>query len=131
MGWTWVWFYVGRLGVRFETLQRVRGRQKQADGQTCRSFHRRLNVHEKFLYLLTTLFRVFVPRRDEVTGEWIRLYSKDLYALYSSSDIIRTVKSRRLRWAGHATLNRERGAYRVLVGKPEGSSPLERPRRRW
>jgi hypothetical protein len=65
-------------------------------------------------------------------GEWIRLHNKELYALYSSLNIIRVIKSRRLRWAGHlARMEERRGAYRALVGKPEGRRPLERPRRRW
>jgi hypothetical protein len=78
------------------------------------------------------LRRIFGPKRDEVTGEWRRLHNKELYALYSSPNIIRVIKSRRLRWAGHvARMGERRGAYRVLVGKPEGRRPLERPRRRW
>jgi hypothetical protein len=72
------------------------------------------------------------PRRDEVTGEWRRLHNKQLYALYSSPNIIRVIKLRRLRWAGHvARMGERRGAYRALVGKPEGTRPLERPRSRW
>jgi hypothetical protein len=60
------------------------------------------------------LRRIFGPKRDEVTGEWSRLHNKELYALYSSSDIIRVMKSRRLRWAGHvARIGESRGAYRV------------------
>jgi hypothetical protein len=75
---------------------------------------------------------VFGPKRDEATREWRRLHNKELYALYSSPDIIRVIKSRRLRWAGHvACMGERRGAYRVLVGKPEGRRPLGRPRRRW
>jgi hypothetical protein len=70
-------------------------------------------------------------RRDEVTGEWRRLHNKELYALYSSPNIIRVIKSRILRWAGHVACMGERsGAYRVLVGIPEGR-PLGRPRLRW
>jgi hypothetical protein len=73
-----------------------------------------------------------VPKRDEVTGEWRRLYNKELYALYSSPNIIRVIKSRRLRWAGHvARMGERRGAYRAFVWKPEGRRPLGRPRRRW
>ena len=76
--------------------------------------------------------RIFGPKRDEVTGEWRRLHKKELYDLYFSPNIIRVVKSRRPRWAGHvARIMASRVAYRVLVGKPEGRRPLERPRRRW
>jgi hypothetical protein len=78
------------------------------------------------------LRRIFGPKRDEVTGEWRRLHNKELYALYSSPNIIRVIKSRRLRWAGHvARMVERRGAYRALVGKSEGRRPLGRPRRRW
>jgi hypothetical protein len=77
------------------------------------------------------LWRIFGPKRDEVTGEWRRRHNKELYALYSSPNIIRVIKSRRLRWAGHvAHMGEWRGAYRVLVGKSEGRRPLGRPRRR-
>ena len=70
-------------------------------------------------------------RRDEVTGEWRRLHN-ELNELYSSPNIVRVIKSRRMRWAGHvAHMGEERGVYRVLVGKPEGRRPLGRPRRRW
>jgi hypothetical protein len=78
------------------------------------------------------LRRIFGPKRDEVTGEWRRLYNKELFALYSSPNIIQVIKSRRLRWAGHVARMGERGgAYRALVGKPEGRRPLGRPRCRW
>jgi hypothetical protein len=78
------------------------------------------------------LRRIFGPKRDEVTGVWRKLHNKELYALYSSPNIIRVIKSIRLRWAGHvARMGERRGAYRALVGKPEGRRPLERPRRRW
>ena len=68
---------------------------------------------------------VFGPRRDEVTGEWRRLHNVELNGLYSSPNIVRVIKSRRMRWAGHvACMGEERGVYRVLVGKPEGRRPL-------
>jgi hypothetical protein len=77
------------------------------------------------------LRRIFGPKRDEVTGEWRRLHDKELYALYSSPNTIRVIKSGRLRWAGHvARTGERRGAYRALVGKPEGRRPLGRTRRR-
>jgi hypothetical protein len=78
------------------------------------------------------LRRIFGPKRDEVTGEWRRLHNEELYALYSSPNSIGVIQSRRLEWAGHvARLVESRGAYRVLVGKPEGRRPLERPRCKW
>jgi hypothetical protein len=78
------------------------------------------------------LRRIFGPKRDEVTGEWRRLHNKELYALYSSSNIIRVIKSRRLRWAGHVVrMGERRGAYRVLVEKYEERRPVGRTRRRW
>jgi hypothetical protein len=78
------------------------------------------------------LRRIFGPKRDEVTREWRKLHNEELHILYSSPDIIRQVKSRRMRWAGHvARMGKERKVYKVLVGKPEGKRPLGRPRRRW
>ncbi|KAJ4426321.1 hypothetical protein ANN_27135 [Periplaneta americana] len=77
------------------------------------------------------LRKIFGAKRDEVTGEWRKLHNTELHALYSSPDIIRNIKSRRLRWAGHvARMGEFRNAYRVLVGRPEGKRPLGRPRRR-
>ena len=67
------------------------------------------------------LRRIFGPRRDEVTGEWRRLHNEEKKDLYSSPNIVRVTKSRRMRWAGHvARMGEERGVYRVLVGKSEG-----------
>jgi hypothetical protein len=78
------------------------------------------------------LRRIFGPRRDEVTGEWRKLHNEELLDLYSSPSIIRIMKSRRMRWAGHvARISENRKAYRLLVGKPEGKRPLRKPRRRW
>ena len=88
---------------------------------------RKLRVFENMV-----LRRIFGLWRDEVTGEWRRLHNEKLNDLYSSVNIVRVIKSRRMRWAGHvARTGEERGAYRVLVGKPEGKRPLGRPRRRW
>jgi len=88
---------------------------------------RKLRIFENMV-----LRRIFGPRRDEVTGEWRRLHNEELNDLYSSPNIVRVIKSKRMRWAGHvARMGEERGAYRVLVAKPEGKRPLGRPRRRW
>ena len=77
------------------------------------------------------LRRIFGPKRDEVTGEWRRLHNKELYALYSSLNIIRVIESRRLRLAGHvARMGDSSVAYRVLIGKPEGRNTLGTPIRR-
>jgi len=78
------------------------------------------------------LRRIFGPKRDEVTGEWIKLQNEELNDLYSSPNIIRVIKSRRMRWIGHVAHTGERtGVYRVLVGKPERNRRLGRPRRKW
>jgi hypothetical protein len=80
----------------------------------------------------TVLRRLFGPKRDEVSREWRKLHRGELRNLYSSPDIIRQIKSRRMRWAGHvARMGEGRNLYRVLVGKPEGKRPLVGPRRRW
>jgi hypothetical protein len=74
----------------------------------------------------------FGPRRNKVIEEWRRLYDKELYALYSSPNIIQVIKSRRLRWTGYvARMGAWIGACRVLVGKPEESRSVRRSRRRW
>ena len=72
------------------------------------------------------------PKRDEVTGEWRKLLHEELNDLYSSPNIIRVIKLRKIRWAGHvARMGESRIVYRVLVGKPEGKRPLGRQRSRW
>jgi len=88
---------------------------------------RKLRVFEN-----RVLRQIFGPKRDEVTVEWRKLHNKELNSLYSSPNIVRVVKSRRMRWAGHvARMGKGRGVYRLLAGKPEGRRPLGRPRRRW
>ena len=75
------------------------------------------------------LLRIFGPRRDEVTGKWRRLYNEELNDLYTSPNIVRVIKSGRMKWTGHvARMGEEKGVY---MGKPEGKRPLGRPRRRW
>jgi hypothetical protein len=93
---------------------------------TLREEHR-LRVFEN-----RVLRRIFGHKRDEVTGEWRKLYSGELHNLYSSPDITRQIKSRRMRWVGHvARMGEGRNVYKVLMGKPEGKRPLDKPRRRW
>jgi len=78
------------------------------------------------------LGRIYGPRRDEVTGECRRLHNEELNDLYSSPNIVRVIKLRRMRLAGHvAHMGEERGVYTVMLGKPEGRRPLGRPRCRW
>jgi hypothetical protein len=93
---------------------------------TLREEHR-LRVFEN-----RVLRRIFGLKRDGVTGEWRRLHNEELNDIYSLPNIIRVIKSRIMRWAGHvARMDEGRGEYRVLVGRPEGRRLLERPRRRW
>jgi hypothetical protein len=78
------------------------------------------------------LRRIFGLKRNEVMGEWRKLHNKELRDLYSSSSIIRIIKSRRMRWAGHlARTGVKRKAYRLLMGKPEGKMLLGKPRCGW
>jgi hypothetical protein len=77
------------------------------------------------------LMRTFGPKREE-DGSWRKLHNDELHSLYSSPNIVRVIKSRRMRGVGHvARMEERRGVYRVLVGKPECKRPLGRPRRRW
>ena len=85
---------------------------------------RRLTVSEN-----RVLRKMFRPKRDEVTGEWRRVHSEEINGLYSSPNIIRVIKSKRMRWVGHVTrMGERRCSYRVLVGKPEDIRPLGRHR---
>jgi hypothetical protein len=78
------------------------------------------------------LRKIFGPKKDGVTGEWRRLHDEELNDLYSSPNIIRVIKSRRMRWTGHvARMGEGRGAYKILVERPEGRGPFGRPSRRW
>jgi hypothetical protein len=78
------------------------------------------------------LRRIFGPKTDEVTGGWRKLHNEELDVFYSSPSIVRAIKARRMRWAGHvARMGDVRGAYNILVGRPEGRRSLGRPRHRW
>jgi len=88
---------------------------------------RKLRVFEKMV-----LRRIFGPRRDKVTGEWRKLHNEELNYLYSSPNIVRVLKLKRMRLAGHvARMGDLRGLCRVLMLKPEGRRPLGKPRRKW
>jgi hypothetical protein len=78
------------------------------------------------------LRRIFGPKRDEVTRAWRKMHNEELHNLYSSPSIIRMIKLKRMRLAGHVgRMRKKRNAYRILVGKPDGKGPLGRPRCRW
>jgi hypothetical protein len=86
---------------------------------------RRLRVSEN------RVLRIFGPKREE-DRSWRKLHNDEFHSLYSSPNIVRVIKSRRMRWVVHVTrMGEGRGVYRVLVGRPEGKRPLGRPRRRW
>jgi hypothetical protein len=92
---------------------------------TLREEHR-LRVSEN-----RVLRRIFGPKSEE-DGSWRKLHNNELHSLYSSPNIVRVIKSRKMRWAGHVARMREvRGVYRILVWRPQGKRPLGRPRRWW
>ena len=91
-----------------------------------------MEEHRLRVFENRVLRRIFGPKRGGVTGEWRKLHNEELNGLYSSPNIVRVIKSRRMRWAGHVTrMEKGRGVHKVLVTKPEGKRPLGRPRRRW
>jgi hypothetical protein len=74
----------------------------------------------------------FVPKRDGIIGGWRKLHNEELHSLNSLSNIIRMIKSRRMRWVAHVACMREkRNGYKILVGKPDGKRTLGRPTCRW
>jgi hypothetical protein len=95
------------------------------------------DINDKFQELIWCVLcklvvkRIFGPKREE-DGSWRKLHNDELRNLYSSPNIVRVIKSRRMMWAGHAArMGEGRGVYRGLVGSPEGKTPLGRPRSRW
>ena len=88
--------------------------------------------HRLRMFENRALRRIFGPKRDGVTGQWRKLHNEELNDLYCSPNVVRVIKSRRMRWTGHvARMEEGRSVHKVLVGKPEGKRPLGRPRRRW
>jgi hypothetical protein len=83
-------------------------------------------------FTFVTYWKIFGLKRDEVIGGWRKLHNEELHNLYCSPSIIRIIKSKRMRWAGHAArMGEKTNAYKILVGKPEEKRPLRRPRRMW
>jgi hypothetical protein len=99
----------------------------------CETLSLMLREEHRFrLFENRVLRRIFGPTRDEMTGGWRKLHNEELHGLYSSPGIVRVIKARRMRWVGHvARMGEVRGAYNILVGRPEGRRPLGRPRCRW
>ncbi|KAJ4427890.1 hypothetical protein ANN_23898 [Periplaneta americana] len=113
-------------GSEFQSLGRAIVKEDEYEEVRWDEQHR-LRVFEN-----KALRNIFGAKRDEVTGELRKLHNTELHALYFSPDIIRNIKSRRLRWAGHvARMGEYKNAYRVLVGRPEGKRPLGKLRSRW
>jgi hypothetical protein len=97
----------------------------------CETWSLTLREEHRLRVFENRVLKIFGPKREE-DGSWRKLHNDELHDLYSSPNIVRVIKSRRIRWAGHlACMGEGRGAYRVLVGRPEGKRPLRRPRCRW
>jgi hypothetical protein len=97
----------------------------------CETWFLTVREEHKLRVFENRVLRIFGPKRDGVTGGWRKLHNKGLHNLYSSPSMIRIIKSRRMRWAGHlARMGKKRNVCRLLVGKPEGKRPLGRPRHR-
>jgi hypothetical protein len=87
--------------------------------------------HRLRVFESRVLRKISGPKREE-DGSWRKLHNNELHDLYSLPNIVRVIKSRKMRWAGHvAHMGEGKGLYRVLVGRPEGKRPLGRPRCRW
>jgi hypothetical protein len=95
----------------------------------CETFYLTLREeHRLEVFENRVLMRIFGPERDEVTGGLRKLHIEELHGLYSSSSIVRVINSRKMRWAGHVALMGDvRGAYNIVVGRPEERRPLGRP----
>jgi hypothetical protein len=101
-------------------------------GHGCETWSLTLREEHRLRVFGNRVLRIFGSNRDEEMGEWRKFHSGELHILHSSPHIIRQIKSRRMRWAGHvARMGEGRNVYRVLMGKPEGKRPLERPSCRW
>jgi hypothetical protein len=97
----------------------------------CETWSLTLGEEHRLRVFENRVLRIFRPEREE-DGSWRKLHNDELHSLHSSLNIVRMIKLRRMRWAGHvARMGEGRGVYRVLVGRPEGKRPLGRPRRRW
>jgi hypothetical protein len=98
----------------------------------CETWSLALREEHRLTVFENRVLRIFGPTRDEVMGDWRKLHNEELHNLYSSPNIIRMIKSRRMTWAGHvAQMGENRNAYRILVGKPDRKRRLRRPRHRW
>jgi hypothetical protein len=97
----------------------------------CETWSLTLREEHRLRVFENRMLRIFGPKREE-DGSWRKLHNDELHGLYFSRNIVRVIKSRRMRWVGHvARMGEGRGVYRVLIGRPEGKRPLGRPRCRW